>query len=243
LVSIARGSLVRWTLAVMLGAALAAGSMDVAPSRAEAQCAAGAMGCSPVQALPKATVGLGLIGAELGLIIPAIAGVRDEWWPYLVFPVIGAAGGAVGGYFLDEAMQSGNTPEVSVVIMAIGMALVVPAVIGTLALTAYSPPADSSGADEDMDYEEQSDSVEAVQDDTSAAPAEGEATSDPQASLQQRIHALYAGGPGLLRFHQGQLLLAAPLVASVGTFTGEEIERLHLQQQTDVVLPLVSASF
>lgn len=242
MVSIARASLVRWTLAVMLGAALAAGSMDVAPSRAEAQCTAGAMGCSPVQALPKGTIGLGLIGAEIGLIVPAIAGVRDEWWPYLVFPVLGAAGGAVGGYFLDDAMQRGNTPEVSVVMMAIGMALVVPAVIGTLALTAYSPPADSSGADEDMQYDEQSDSVEAVQDETSAAPAE-DSGSSPQSSLQQRIHALYAGGPGLIRFHQGQLLLAAPIVASVATFTSEEVERLHLQQQTDVVLPLVSASF
>jgi len=60
------------------------------------------------------------------------------------------------------------------VLMAIGMALVVPAVIGTLALTAYAPPAEAAAPDEDMDYDAApEDSVQAVQDDTSAAPADG----------------------------------------------------------------------
>lgn len=239
MVSIVRASLVQLMVAMLLGAALAVGSMDVGRGAAEAQCTAttvGDPGCGPVRALPKATIGLGLIGAELGLIVPAIAGLRDWYW-YLIFPVVGAAGGAVGGYFLDVEMGSQNAPEVSVALMAIGMALVVPTVIGTLALTAYSPPTEASSADEDMQYDEQGDSVDAVQD------GDGGGQASPQASLEQRIRALYAGGPGLLRFHQGQLLLAPPLVAGAGTFTREELERLHLAQQADVIVPLVSASF
>lgn len=244
--SIARASLIQLTVAVVLGAVLAVGSMDAARGAAEAQCTStttGVEGCGPVRALPKATIGLGLVGAELGLIVPAVAGLRDWYW-YLIFPVVGAAGGAVGGYFLDVEMGRSNSPEVSVALMAIGMALVVPTVIGTLALTAYSPPAESSQADEDMQYEEQGDSVEAVQDGGGGGgETQTEASPQAQRSLDQRIRALYAGGPGLVRFHQGQLLLAPPIVASMGTYTREELERLNLAQQADVVVPLVSASF
>jgi hypothetical protein len=79
------------------------------------------------------------------------------------------------------------------------------------------------------------DSVEAVQDDSS-----GES---PQSSLERRVRALYAGGPGLLRFHRGAVLLSAPVVSSLPTYTAEELERLHVSQGSDVVVPVVSASF
>lgn len=223
----------RWAAVVLVGATLALASMAATPERAEAQ-------VSNVQALPKATIGLGLVGVELGLVIPGLFGARD-WWPYLVFPVLGGAGGAVGGYFLDVEMDRQRSPEVSVAMLAIGAALLVPAIIATLALTAYSPPVESNQADEDMDYSTpEGDSVEAVQDDASASPAEGES---PEARLEQRVRALYAGGPGVLRFHRGAVVLGVPLVASLPRFTPEELERLQLQQASDVVVPVVSASF
>ncbi|MBX7194512.1 MAG: hypothetical protein K1X94_20820 [Sandaracinaceae bacterium] len=229
----ARAYLVRCAAVVLVGATLAVASASIAPQQAEAQAV------SAVQSLPKGTIGLGLMGVELGLIVPAMFGARD-WWPYLVFPVLGGAGGAVGGYFLDINTQ--NQPEISVSMLAIGVALLVPAIIGTLALTAYSPPTESNQADEDMQYDEPTgDSVEAVQEDSSAAPAESE--SSPQSRLEQRVRALYAGGPGLIRFHRGAVLLGAPLVASLPRFTGEELERLHVQQGSDVIVPVVSASF
>lgn len=228
-----RAFFVRCAAVVIVGATLALASSGMAPERAEAQ-------VSTVQAVPKGAIGLGLLGAELGLIVPAIFGARD-WWPYLVFPVLGAGGGAVGGYFMDVQMQRSGTPEVSVAIMAIGMALLVPTIIGTLALTAYSPPSESSQADEDMEYQEPGgDSVEAVQEEGAAAPAD---EGSPQSRLEQRVRALYAGGPGLLRFHRGAVLLGVPLVTSVPRYTGEELERLSIQQASDVILPVVSAQF
>jgi Spy/CpxP family protein refolding chaperone len=225
----ARGFFVRCAAVLLVGATLAVASASVAPERAQAQ-------VSPVESLPKGTIGLGLMGVELGLIVPALFGARD-WWPYLVFPVLGGAGGAVGGYFLD--VNTRTQPEISVAMMAIGMALLVPTIIGTLALTAYSPPTDTDQGDEDMQYEEQGDSVDAVQEETSATPAE----ESPQSRLERRVRALYAGGPGLVRFHRGALLIGAPIVASLPTFTAEEVERLHLQQGSDVVVPVMSASF
>jgi len=249
LLSIARVFLVRSMAVAVLGTALALGSAGATPHRAEAQALV-----STVQSLPKGTIGLGLVGVELGLIIPAIAGARD-WWPYLVFPILGGAGGAVGGYFMD--INTTTQPEISVAVMAIGLGLLVPTIIGTLALTAYQPPTESSEADEDMQFEGQSDGVEASQDDSSAAPAEesgggsgggGEFDDGAQSrsrapSVQQRIAALTAGGPGLFRFHQGQLLLGVPLVASLPTCTPGGPGRRNLRQRTDVLIPVVSATF
>lgn len=90
----------------------------------------------PLTADFKGMIGLGLIGAELGFVVPALAGARDTW-VYIVFPVLGAGGGAVAGYFLLE--QGDGHPEAAVAVLTAGMALVIPALVVTLAATAYEP--------------------------------------------------------------------------------------------------------
>jgi hypothetical protein len=90
---------------------------------------------TPVEASPKGKIGLGLIGAELGVAIPAIIGV-DAWWAYLVFPVVGAAGGAVLGHVW---IDNGNHAELSVVFLTAGMTLVIPTLVIAAAATAYDP--------------------------------------------------------------------------------------------------------
>lgn len=90
----------------------------------------------PLEADFKGMIGLGLIGAELGFVVPALAGARDAWI-YIVFPVIGAGGGAVAGYFLLE--KGDGEPELAVAALTAGMALVIPALVITLAATAYEP--------------------------------------------------------------------------------------------------------
>ncbi len=239
----------RVALALVLGVAVSAASTHLTSSRAEAQCMASATRpCTTVDSTPKAIIGVGLMGAELGLIIPALAGMRDLW-PYIVFPLVGAVGGAVGGWAIEENTR--NSPEISVALLAVGIALVVPAIVGTLALTAYSPPSEAQQADEDMTAAPaDGDSVEAFQDDateTEAAPAEttpAPAEQSPSARLlQQRIRALTVGGPGLLRFADGAILLGIPMVSSTATFTPEELARLHIAQQSDVNIPVVSATF
>jgi hypothetical protein len=96
----------------------------------------------PVAADFKGAVGLGLVGAELGAVIPAIAGL-DATWAYIVFPAVGAAGGAVAGYF---AIDHAGHAELSVAALTVGMGLVIPALVLTLWATAYDPGSDADSA-------------------------------------------------------------------------------------------------
>jgi hypothetical protein len=210
------------------------------PQRAAAQ-------VSTVRPDGKGILGLGLVGAELGLIIPALAGVRDEWWPYLVFPLLGAAGGAVGGWAVEQ--NTPNDAEVDVALMVVGLALVVPTIVGTLALTAYAPPEAAEESDED--WEEPADlsdgggtEVDATSD-GGGEPSSGEG-SGATSSAAARMREVLAGGRGLLRFDLAgapRLLVAAPLPYSQSSYTAEEQASMLLRAQTDFVVPVVSATF
>ena len=136
----------------------------------------------------KGAVGLGLVGAELGAVIPALVGV-EATWAYIVFPVVGAAGGGLAGYFaLDNADQVG----LSVVALTAGMALILPALIATLQLTSYS-------------------------EDDQAQPAPGTFVRGKRSSPTQAraLHARrqLAAGPGMLRMSEGRVALSAPGLA------------------------------
>jgi hypothetical protein len=128
---------------------LAAGLVCAAPGLTLAQDAdpgadtgdAAASTGHPVRADYKGMVGMGLIGAELGFVLPAAAGARDPWM-YIVFPALGAGGGAVGGYYLLE--QGSGEPELAVASLTLGMALIIPTMIITMSATAYDPDSDRS---------------------------------------------------------------------------------------------------
>ena len=228
-----------WTTALVVALALSVGATAL-PQRAEAQ-------VSTVRPDGKGILGLGLVGAELGLIIPALAGVRDEWWPYLVFPLLGAAGGAVGGWAVEQNTQ--NDAEVDVALMVVGLALLVPTIVGTLALTAYQPPDAAEASDED--WEEPADisggggtEVDATSD-GGGEPASSEG-SGATSSAAARMREVLAGGRGLLRFDLAgapRLLVAAPLPYSQSSYTAEEQASLLLRAQTDFIVPVVSATF
>lgn len=78
------------------------------------------------------TVGLGLLGAEVGLFLTPAFNLQDHWWAWVLFPAVGAAGGAVAGAF---AFDPGSPePAVTASILGAGMLLAVPAVVGASAL-------------------------------------------------------------------------------------------------------------
>jgi hypothetical protein len=118
----------RWTALAAAAAALAA----LAPSEALAE-------NNPVTGTGKGITGGALLGGEVVTLTMGAVGV-DATWAYLVFPVVGAAGGGVGGHFIE----SDADPEVPVYMLAGGMALLIPTVVVALNATAYQPPADEA---------------------------------------------------------------------------------------------------
>lgn len=82
-----------------------------------------------------------LVGAELVLAIEALIGV-EETWAWVVFPILGAAGGGVGGYFLEKA-----APEGAVALLVSGMAFLIPTAVAVSASTAYDPEAEGAVKD------------------------------------------------------------------------------------------------
>jgi hypothetical protein len=99
---------------------------------------------TPIEASPKGKIGIGMLGAELGVAVPAIIGV-DAWWAYVVFPVAGAAGGALLGHFW---IDNGDHAELSVVFLTAGMTLVIPTLVLAAAATAYDPEEEAAEAAE-----------------------------------------------------------------------------------------------
>lgn len=101
-------------------------SLSAPPCFAEAQ--PDTLELTNVRATPKATIGLGLVGAELGLIIPSVSGLNEPW-SLAVFPVVGAAGGALAGYF---ALDKPGRAKGSVAALVVGLAGVLPAILVTV---------------------------------------------------------------------------------------------------------------
>lgn len=78
------------------------------------------------------TVGLGLLGAEVGLLLVPTCKLQDHWWAWVLFPTVLAAGGAVAGALTFD--PGDPKPAVTVSLLGAGMALVIPAVVGAVAI-------------------------------------------------------------------------------------------------------------
>lgn len=89
----------------------------------------------------KGVVGLALLGGELGLFLPAVLGAKDTWM-YIVFPAVGAIGGGIGGYFLEQNTR--NDPGIAISFLVGGALLVIPTLVGSLALMSYDENAEQT---------------------------------------------------------------------------------------------------
>ena len=90
----------------------------------------------------KGITGGALMGAESVTIVASIAGLRTGW-VYGVAAAVGAAGGGVGGYFVEQGSTDGVAPTA---MLAGGLALIIPALVLYLNGTRYQP---EEGAAED----------------------------------------------------------------------------------------------
>jgi F0F1-type ATP synthase assembly protein I len=169
-----------------------------------------------VEADYKGMVGLGLIGAELGFVIPTVCGL-NQTWSLIVFPILGAGGGAAAGYFLLE--KGNGHPTAAVATLVAGMALVIPAAVITVMATSYSP-----------------------EDEPAPVAPSGLAVKVKAQRLNTQQLAR-AAGPGLLRWSPEGVFLGAPAITPVISGPTTTSKGFVLQPRSELRVALVSGRF
>jgi hypothetical protein len=107
------------------------------PIRASAQLPVG----TQVETPPKGTIGLALVGAELGLSLPAAFRVKNPWI-LSATGVVGATGGALAGYYLLDRRNTGATRALSISFISLGLAGFIPTTLLLVRASRYVPPSE-----------------------------------------------------------------------------------------------------
>jgi hypothetical protein len=175
-----------------------------------------------VSSSPKGIVGGALLGAELTVIGEAIAGIDVEWM-YLAGAGVGAVGGGIGGYFVDET----ESPGWSIAMLVGGMALAIPAFVLSLDATRrhWSEPIERRLPNEP----------------TSNPP-------DPDAGPELTLLPLPKGGKNLLRWNQrtgphDTLSWSLPDVYVTEAFSPADRARYSLPAATLIQVPVFAANW
>ncbi|MGD0529886.1 MAG: hypothetical protein ABSE49_32420 [Polyangiaceae bacterium] len=187
-----------------------------------------------VSSTGKGITGGALLGAEVPVIIEGIAGVHSGW-VYFISAVVGAGGGAVGGYEVEKGSSDGMAP---MYMLAGGLALVIPAVVLTLNATRYQP---EEGATEDRTPGPAAEP---------GAPGGSSFTSTPGgAPTPPPPPPPPAAAPtpppqSLLDLHQGAFRLGVPVVAVKPAFSVTEAKAYGLRDNpAELHLPVLRIAF
>ncbi len=198
----------------------------------------------------KGIVGGALLGAEVVVTLESLVHIRSGW-AYLGGMVVGAGGGAAGGYVLEQSTTDGRIP---VYMLAGGIALIIPSMIMAFNGMAYVPTEGSSedkapsgnttadpgkaGASAVVGAPAASGAVPAPAQPAAPAPATPAAPATPP-----------AGGGGtppltsLLNVRGDGFRLGLPIPEMRPTFSMTERRQYGMQDTTEVRLPLFRASF
>jgi hypothetical protein len=208
--------------AVFATAAIAAGAVVLGPTR-DAR-------ADDVSPTGKGIVGGGLLGAEVVTMIEAIAGARPGW-AYAVGAIVGAGGGAVGGYFVEQGSSDGKAP---MYMLAGGLALVIPAVVLTLNATRYMPEEGSS--------EDAAPTGPAAE---PGVPGGSVGASAPAAAPPPPPAAASPAPPpqSMLDFSPKAIRIGLPAPEVRPVFTLVEQRQYGLQSATELRLPVVHVAF
>jgi hypothetical protein len=226
-----------------LGALLAAATFTAVLATSGEAAADGA-----VTPTGKGAVGGALLGAEV-VVIPMGAAGLNRGWPYFVFGGLGMVGGAVGGYFVEQATP--NTPEVAIYMLAGGMALVIPALIISLNATAYRPPENDRvepANNQPAKEPPKADPGAPPPSEPGAAPPPGATSaSTPAPATRMRFRSEIARMPhiptSLFDVYKSRLALGLPAIEVKPLYTQRELWTFGVGQGTEVRLPVFKAMF
>jgi hypothetical protein len=173
-----------------------------------------------------------LLGAELVLLVEAAADVEPAW-AYVVGGLAGAAGGGVGGYFIEQEGE----PKLPLLMLAGGMALAIPTTVAVLSATAYEPPLqyveDEPPADEPV-----ADPPRPV----GASPT-SRTTARRKVTTRSRAVAKAPALPSLIGVEPARITLSIPAVEFRDVYTRAEVASFGLTQATEVRIPVLNVLF
>jgi hypothetical protein len=209
----------------------------VAPSTAHA---------TEISATGKGIAGGALLGGGLVTITEGLIGVRGAGW-YILGALVGAGGGGVGGYFLEQKSASTGLPPTNGraqnYMLAGGLALLIPAIVLSLNANRYQT---QEGAKEDNapPAEPGADAAKsAARERRKAPPGRREMTSSDVAGLGNRGQARAPQPPSLVNVGNGHLNLGVPVPEVTPVFSAEDQLKYGLKQQTEVKVPVVNFRF
>ena len=187
----------------------------------------------------KGITGGALLGAEVVTIVESLVGVKAGW-AYVVGALVGAGGGAAGGYAVEQGSSNGQVP---MYMLAGGLALVIPAVVLTLDATRFHP---EEGITEDKTP--QGPAAEPGVPGGSVGPsAPGAAPAAPAAPPAPAPAPAAAPPPppqSLFDVHQGTFRLGVPLPSVVPMFSAAESKQYGFSKNdAEVKMPVLHVSF
>jgi len=210
----------------------------------------------------KGIVGGALLGAEVVLVTEAAFKVQPAW-AYLVGGVGGAAAGGVGGYFIEQEASS----KATMLMLAGGMALVIPTTVAVLSATAYEPPAnytqDRAPADEPVAEPPQPSGTPATPPAT-PPPSGTEVTAPPPAPVapapatptptssrpthKSKAHRTlpldyHLSPPALIGVSSDALTLGVPAVEVRNVYSRNELAHYGVNQATELRVPVLNVLF
>jgi hypothetical protein len=198
-----------------------------------------------IQGTPKAIIGGAFLGAEVVAIPMGIAGVRAGW-AYAVFPGLGAIGGGIGGYFMDQAYDTAKTNAYgSAFMLAGGMALIIPTIVLILNATRYHPnpeaTEDKAPTGPPADVGKPGASIVVSPGGSSAAPAPSSSSGGgaPAGGAEKAPYVPLS----LVDVHDGSLRMGLPIPEVRQIYSMREVKELGVVQGTELRLPVVRVAF
>jgi hypothetical protein len=204
---------------------------------------------------PKAIIGGAFLGAEVVIIPMGIAGVRAGW-AYAVFPPLGAIGGAIGGFFMDQAYdnsgKNGGTAQPaygSAFMLAGGMALIIPAVVLMLNATRYHPSAEAT--EDRAPTNVGPEANPGNKNGGAVVPTGGEGSTQTTTPPPPPPPPAGGGGAGqppyvplsLLDVHDGSFRMGIPVPEVHNAYSMREVKELGVKQATELRVPVFKLAF
>jgi hypothetical protein len=227
---------------MLVSAGCFAAALMAAPE-AKAQEEGGEEDSTAVSGTGKGIVGGALLGGEIVMIPMGAAGLKP-WWPYLVFGGLGSVGGAVGGWAVEQADPPAEAP---LYMLAGGLALIIPTVVlaaSAITREEYEDTGDPSTLEQQPGTEPGQPGTQpgGTQPDGTTVTVE---TSDAR-KVRRTKKRRRPGEPlpvALFDLQPGTVRMGVPAVQIKNMYSLEEIAKYGVEQQTEVSIPVVSASF